>query len=133
MESSRRSDGIKSLQIGLDNVKLAVFVDQVFWFDGERYSSDDAFTKFVIAFEPYFEKIVFCSRVSEERKTEKYVLNPDKAEVCALPFYQDVYTLWKSGLFIIPKTFRILAREIESFDLVWLCVPHPLAPDFSVS
>jgi glycosyltransferase involved in cell wall biosynthesis len=112
-------------------LKLAIFVDQVFWFDGERYSTDEPFTKFVIAFEPYFEKIVFCGRVPEERKTEKYILNPDKTEVCALPFYQDVYALWKSGLFVIPKTFSILAREIESWDLVWLCVPHPLSLVFA--
>ncbi len=108
-------------------MKLAVFVDQVFWFDGERYSTDEAFVKFVAAFEPYFEKIVFCGRASEERKTENYVLNPHKTAVCALPFYENVYTLWKEGLSVIPKTFRTLAGEIEGWDLVWLCVPHPLA------
>ncbi len=111
-------------------MKLAVFVDQVFWFDGERYSTDESFIKFVTAFEPYFEKIVLCGRVAEERKTEKYVLNPARTEVCALPFYQDIYTLWKGGPSVTLSTFSILAREVEGWDLVWLCVPHPLALPF---
>lgn len=108
-------------------MKLAVFVDQVFWFDGECYSTDAAFVKFVTAFESCFEKIVFCGRLSGERRREKYILDPIKTEVCALPFYENLYALGKVGLSVIPETFRILARESETWDLVWLCVPNPLA------
>ena len=72
---------------------LAIFVDQVFWYDGEHYSTDEAFVKFVQSFCPYVEKVVFCGRLSPERKTERYVLDGVKSEFYALPFYADLYSM----------------------------------------
>jgi len=108
-------------------LKLTVFVDQVFWFDGDRYSTDEAFTKFVTSFAPYFDKIVFCGRLSNERKREKYVLDPNKIDVCGLPYYTDIYALPKNGIRVMRDVWRTLNREIANWDVVWICVPHPLA------
>lgn len=112
-------------------MKLAVFVDQIFWFDGTRFSTDEAFIKFVTAFAPYVEQLVLFGRVAGEAKTEQYQLDPAKTHVCALPFYKDTYTLWQEGSTIIRKTCAIFAKQIMECDLVWLCVPHPLSVLFT--
>lgn len=106
---------------------LAIFVDQVFWYDGEHYSTDEAFVKFAQSFCPYVEKIVFCGRLAPERKTERYVLDGVKFEFYALPFYADLYSLSRHGFSITQRVYSALTDALQRWDLVWLCIPHPLA------
>lgn len=106
-------------------MKLAIFSGQYFWFDGKHYSTDEAFVKFVTSFCPYFEKIIFCDSVIKETKTEAYVLDPTKTEVCPLPYFS-VYSFWKNILVIYPKIYRVIKDNIEHWDLVWLPGPHPV-------
>ena len=56
--------------------------------------------------------------VAGERKTERYVLDPRKIEVCALPYYKDLYSLWKEIVFLAPKVFSIVTKGIKDWDLV---------------
>ncbi len=107
-------------------MKLAVFSGQYFWFDGKHYSTDEAFVKFVTSFYPYFEKIVFCDAVRKERKTQAYVLDAAKTEVCPLPYFS-VYSFWKNVLVVYPKIYRIISRNIHQWDIFWLPAPHPVS------
>lgn len=104
-------------------MRLAVFTGQYFWFDGKHYSTDEAFIKFVTSFYPHFEKILFCDAVKEERKTQAYVLNHAKAEVCPLPNFT-VYSFWRNILIIFPKIYRIIRNNIDNWDVIWLPAPH---------
>ena len=113
------------------SLRLAAFVDQIFWFDGERYSTDEAFIKFITAFNPYFAKIILLGRVSPQRKGQKYVLDPWTTEVQALPFYKDVYSLWKNGITVLPAIYKIFSKHLSDYDLVWLCGPHPISLMFA--
>jgi hypothetical protein len=56
------------------HMKLAVFSGQYFWFDGQRFSTDEAFIKFVVSFYPFFEKIIFCDAVMSERRIRLFSL-----------------------------------------------------------
>lgn len=107
------------------HMKLAVFSGQYFWFDGKQYSTDEAFVEFVNAFHPYFGKIVFCDAVSAERKTESYVLDAEKAEVCPLPAF-NVYSFWENIFVHYPRIYRIVKKQIDDWDIVWLPGPHPV-------
>jgi glycosyltransferase involved in cell wall biosynthesis len=107
-------------------VKLAVFSGQYFWFDGKHYSTDEAFVKFVTSFCPYFEKIVFCDAVKEETRTQAYILDPTKTEICALPYFS-VYSFWRNILVIFPKIYRVVVDNIHHWDVVWLPLPHPVS------
>jgi glycosyltransferase involved in cell wall biosynthesis len=107
-------------------MKLAVFSGQYFWFDGKQYSTDEAFVKFVTSFYPYFEKIVFCDALRTEKKTQAYILDPGKADVCPLPYFS-VYSFWKNILLVYPKIYRIIDRNIHQWDILWLPGPHPVA------
>ena len=83
-------------------MKLAAFTGQYFSFDGRHYSTNEAFVKFVTAFCPYFEKVVFCDPVIKDWKTQAYVLEGAKAEVCPLPYFS-VYSFWRNILVIFPR------------------------------
>ena len=111
-------------------MKLAVFSGQYFLFDGKNYSTYEAFVKFVTSFYPYFEKIIFCDAVKEERKTKGYVLDPTKTEVYPLPYFT-VYSFWKNILVIFPKIYRVIRDNIQDWDIIWLHAPHPVSLIFA--
>lgn len=113
-------------------MKLAVFTGQYFWFDGKDYSTDEAFVKFVSSFYPYFEKVVFCDSTKRERRTEAYVLDPTKTEVCPLPYFS-LYSFWKNILVIYPKIYRLIKDNIQDWDIVWVPAPHPVSLLFAYS
>ena len=108
-------------------MKLAVFADQIFWFDGERYSTDEAFIKFITSFSIYFEEITIIARVSDDRKVEKYVINDPMIRICALPFYKDIYTLYKYGFIFFPRIYRLISQNILKWDILWLPFAHPIS------
>lgn len=108
-------------------LKLAVFVDQLFWFDGEYFSTNEAFIKFITAFTPFTEHILCFGRVADELKTAQYVLDAKSIDVCRLPFYPDIYALIKNGFLILYKSCTIFSKNIDEYDLVLLCVPNPLS------
>ena len=107
-------------------MKLAVFSGQYFWFDGEQYSTNEAFVKFITSFYPYFEKIIFCDAVEKEQKRETYRLDPTIAEICPLPYFS-VYSFWKNILVIYPRIYRVIRNNIRHWDVIWLPGPHPVA------
>jgi glycosyltransferase involved in cell wall biosynthesis len=107
-------------------LRLAVFTGQYFWFDGQHYSTDEAFVEFVNSFHTYFDRIVFCDSVVEERKTQPYVLDPKFAEVCAFPYF-NLHSLWKAIPIVFPKIYCTIRKNINNWDIVWLHAPHPLS------
>ncbi|MDY6836570.1 MAG: glycosyltransferase [Thermodesulfobacteriota bacterium] len=110
-------------------MKLAVFSGQYFWFNGNNYSTDEAFVKFVMSFYPSFEKIVFCDAVKQERKRQPYLLNPRKFEVCPLPDF----TICSFGSMLIsaPRIYRIVRDNMWQWDLIWVHAPHPVSLIFA--
>jgi len=109
-------------------VRLAVLWDPIFYFDGKQYSTNVAFAKFITAFDIYFDKIIFFGRVSRERRRGKYLLDPEKTDVIAIPFYNNFYTLWRQWIYVFPSLVKILRENINKYDLVWLCnCPNPLS------
>ncbi|MBI5182951.1 MAG: glycosyltransferase family 4 protein [Nitrospinae bacterium] len=109
-------------------MRLAVLWDPIFYFDGREYSTNVAFVRFITAFDIYFEKIIFLGRVSKERRRERYILDPEKTDIVALPFYNNFYTLWREWIYVLPSLKKILQENIDNFDLVWLCnCPNPLS------
>jgi glycosyltransferase involved in cell wall biosynthesis len=110
-------------------MKLAVFTGQVFWFDGEQYSTDEAFVKFVSSFYPYFEKIIFCDAVAPEKKTQPYVLDSSKMQMCPLPYFR-LYSLWRRPI-IFHRIYRLIRDNIHHWDLIWLHAPHPVSLIFA--
>ena len=109
-------------------MKLAAFTGQYFWFDGESYSTDEAFSTFVASFHPYFEKIIFCDPVMPDRLTKPYKIDPAVADVRPLPYFN--LNSWKSMLVSFPKTCRMISRHCKDWDVLWLHAPHPASLAF---
>jgi glycosyltransferase involved in cell wall biosynthesis len=106
--------------------KLAVFVDQTYWFDGEAYSTDEAYILFPSSFTAAFDQIVFVGRKAPQSARKPYVLDHPKLSVCPLPYYQNVYDLWSA----VPRLYRDIRRIVEAnastWDAVWVCGPNPI-------
>jgi len=120
-------DGAVSRRKKEERLRLAVFVDQVFWFDGHCYSTDEAFIKFVLAFDDYFDKITFYGRVATESGAKAYTLDPEKTAVHPLPWYDNVYSLCALGPVIFPRAAIAFTRISGQWDLLWLVMPHPMS------
>jgi len=110
---------------------LAMFHDWIIWRDGEGYFLDDAFSRFVTAFDQDFDRITFCGRVrscshQQGSRALAYPLNPAKHLVCSFPYYPDIYSLYTRGALILPQIWRKLKESIDQWDLVWLPAPHPI-------
>lgn len=108
-------------------MRLAVFVDHVFWFDGRTYSSNEAFLSFVAAFGAHFEQLQFYGRVPQGRKTEEYRLDPERTLIHRLPWYDDVYALATRWPVVLPRVAEVFRRTCDRWDLLWLAMPHPVS------
>lgn len=108
-------------------MNLAMFHDWIIWKEGTQYFLDDAFIKFVTAFDRDFDRIIFCGRVASSRPgTNLYPLNPDKHGICPFPYYESIYSLYRRGVFILPKIIHTLKKNLDQWDLLWLEAPHPI-------
>lgn len=104
---------------------LVLFVDQLFYRDGNSYSTDDAFFLFVDSFGIYFEKIIFIGRCVEGKRY--YSLDPARYEVIEIPYYDSLYKFWK----VLLPIYRFLDKKVstlkEEIDVMWICMPHPVS------
>ncbi|MGA1875200.1 MAG: glycosyltransferase family 4 protein [bacterium] len=109
-------------------MNLAMFHDWIIWKEGEEYFLDDAFSKFVTAFDQDFDYITFCGRVAARKKAgpHLYPLDPFKHRVCPFPYYGNIYSLYRRGLLILPKIMQTVKQNLDHWDLVWLEAPHPV-------
>lgn len=107
-------------------MNLGVFTDQIFWYDGEQYTTDEAFITFILSFSCYFDKIKIFDRLSPERKKQRYGLDSQNVELYGLPFYAEAFDLYKHGPGFFFRTYTIIKDNLSDCDLVWVIAPHPL-------
>ena len=110
-------------------MNLAMFHDWIIWKKGPEYFLDDAFVKFVLAFNQDFEKITFCGRVkaSHEANSLLYPLDSNRHQVCPFPHYNSIYSLYLKGFYIFPQVIKRLYHHLDQWDLLWLEAPHPIS------
>ena len=108
-------------------MNLAMFHDWIIYKDRTGYYLDDAFSKFVTAFDQDFDNLIFCGRVvTKKAGTNIYRLNSAKHRVCPFPYYKDIYSLYTRGVFILPQIMDRVKKNIDQWDVVWLEAPHPI-------
>lgn len=107
-------------------MKLAVFVDQIYWFDGQSYSTDEAYVLFPSSFVSAFDEVVFLGRLAPDPGRKPYVLDHPAFKVCPLPYYDSVYDLWKAGPRLYKKIKQIVQANALDWDLIWVCGPNPV-------
>jgi len=107
-------------------MKLAVFVDQIYWFDGQVYSTDEAYVLFPASFTSTFDEVVFLGRLAPDPARKPYVLDHPALKVCPLPYYDSLYDLWKAGPRLFTEIRRIVQANADGWDVVWVCGPNPV-------
>jgi len=107
-------------------MKLAIFVDQIYWFDGQVYSTDEAYLLFPASFISAFDEVVFLGRLASDLARKPYVLDHPVLKVCPLPYYESIYDLWKVGPRLYKEVQRIVQANADTWDVVWICGPNPV-------
>jgi glycosyltransferase involved in cell wall biosynthesis len=107
-------------------MKLAVFVDQMYWFDGQVYSTDEAYILFPSSFASAFDEVVFLGRLAPDSARKPYVLDHPALKVCLLPYYDSVYDLWKAGPHLYREIRQVVRANADRWDVVWVCGPNPV-------
>jgi len=104
-----------------------VFVNQIFWFDGEVYSTDTAYVLFLCSFTTEFDEVVLLGRLSPERGRRSYVLNHKSVRFVPLPYYPSNRSIWKVGPHFYYRVRQAIRSHANDWDLLWVEGPHPLA------
>jgi len=114
-------------------MKLALFLNIKFYYDGEKYTADEQYFKFWTSFTKYFEKVILCVPVltSSSRKGNFEVdLGRRSIEICHLPFYNSATELYTKSLSLLPEVRRIVSDNIINWDVVGAVVPNILGMAF---
>jgi len=110
-------------------VRLAMYLDQVFWKDGQDYSTDESYILFPSSFTQSVDEIEFIGRGAPTPGCAPYVLQRQGITVHSLPYYS---TLWKYDevLKALPSTDRALRRIVREraryWDAILIDGPHPI-------
>ncbi len=104
---------------------MGVLVDQVFYYDGREYSTDETLVSFSKSFSNYFDKIIFIARVIPGNGP--YPLDPALYEVAPLPYYTSLYNLFLHLPALWRTTQEIFKEKFEAIDVYWLRGPHPIS------
>lgn len=107
-------------------MRLAIFVDQVFWRDGDALSTDGTYALFPGSFADAGNEVIFIGRESPKPGRAPYLLDNPLISWEPIPYYSSLYHLWRAG----PRTYREIRRRIRAVapgcDAVMITVPHPV-------
>ena len=107
-------------------MRLAVFVDQVFWRDGDRLSTDASYALFLASLSKSVERIVLIGREAPNAGQAPYALDPNLFSLCPLPYYPDLYRLWRTDPRIYGRLRRVIAEQARDWDAILISGPHPI-------
>jgi len=107
-------------------MRLAMFVDQVFWRDGDVISTDESYILFPASFTAAGDEMVFIGREAPERKRAPYVIDSPAVSLCGMPYYKNLYTLWRSDPRIYRTVRRIVRQHAPSWDALIVSGPNPI-------
>ncbi len=107
-------------------MRLAFFLDQVFWRDGPVLSTDESYVLFPASFAGLVDRITFIGREAPVRGRAAYVLDDPAFSLCAMPFYPDLYRLWR----VAPQLYGWLRHSVRQqaagWDALVVSGPHPV-------
>lgn len=107
-------------------MRLAVFVDQVFWSDGSVYSTDEAYLLFFRSFVGPFDEVVFVGRLASEAGSMPYRLDGPALSLRPLPFYDGVAGIWRAGGRLFRSIRALVEAEAHGWDALLICGPNPV-------
>jgi glycosyltransferase involved in cell wall biosynthesis len=108
-------------------MRLAVFVDQVFWRDGPRLKTNESYILFPASFVDYVDEIIFIGReATGDSSSAPYVLDNPKFSLVSLPYYPNLYKLWRANPAIYPQIMKTIRAHAAEWDAILISGPHPI-------
>ena len=108
-------------------MKLAVYSDQVFWRHEGSFSTNEAYTLFPASFGEVVEEVGCFGRLAPGNIPGRHVISAANVQLQPLPFYQDLYQLWKCGPRLFTSTRQAILARAGNWDVAWVCGPGPMA------
>jgi glycosyltransferase involved in cell wall biosynthesis len=106
-------------------VRLGVYADTAYRFDGEQLSTSQAFVRFVMGLSSRVDELVLFGRLDPSPGRTHYVVS-DSIRFVPLPHYPRVTALGAQAR-ALRATRAAFAEELDRLDAVWIFGPHPIA------
>lgn len=107
-------------------MRLAVFVDQVFWREGERLSTNESYVLFLTSLAEHADEIVLIGREAAEPGQAPYALDSDRVSLLPVPYYPSLHELWKTDPRLYGRVLREVSRQASEWDALLVSGPHPI-------
>jgi glycosyltransferase involved in cell wall biosynthesis len=107
-------------------MRLAFFVDQIFWRDGDVLSTNEAYILFLAKFADHANQIILIGRLAPEPGRAPYVVDNTAISFCPLPYYPSLHQLWRAPPLIYRQIRRTVRRHAPSWDLILISGPNPI-------
>jgi glycosyltransferase involved in cell wall biosynthesis len=107
-------------------MRLAVFVDQVFWRDGKALSTNESYIRFVASFADLADKITFIGREAAEPGRAPYVLDHPAITLLGMPYFSSLYQIWRANPRIYGQIRNMIRAHARSWDAILISGPHPI-------
>jgi glycosyltransferase involved in cell wall biosynthesis len=111
-------------------MRLGVYSDLVYRHDGDVYSNNRAFIRFVTGLPPRVDEVVLFGRLHPEPGRSDYVLPRDGVSVVGLPYYKRAVEI-RQLVAAVRGSCATFAREIDGLDAVWVFGPQPMSMLFA--
>lgn len=107
-------------------MRIAIFVDQIFWRDGDVISTNESYILFPLSFVDRVEEIVLIGREAPEQGRAPYVIDDAKISLLSIPYYPSLYQLWRANPIIYSEILRAVNKHASHWDAFLVCGPHPI-------
>jgi glycosyltransferase involved in cell wall biosynthesis len=106
-------------------MRLAIFIDQVFWHDGKVFSTDGTYELFAASLRSVGE-IIFIGRLAPRSGRAHHLLDHVGVTILPLPYYRNLYQLWRANPKIYWQVRRTISEHAPSWDALLVAGPNPI-------
>ncbi len=107
-------------------MRLAIFVDQLFWRDGDVLSTNESYALFFARFIGSVSEIVFVGREVPEPGRGAFVLDHPNISLCPMPYYPNLYQLWRANPRIYRQIRQTVRQHAKSWDAILISGQNPI-------
>jgi glycosyltransferase involved in cell wall biosynthesis len=107
-------------------MRLAIFCDQIFLRDGPVLSTDESYILFVTGLADFVDEITIIGREAPQQGSAPYILERPSVSLLPLPFYPNLYQLWRADPRKIGDVRRAIRQQARDWDLIIINGPHPI-------
>jgi glycosyltransferase involved in cell wall biosynthesis len=107
-------------------MRLAIFCDQIFWRDGHVLSTDESYILFLTGLADFVDEMTIIGRQASKPGCAPYVLERSSLSLIPLPFYPDLYQLWRADRRKFGDVRRAIRQQAHAWDLIIINGPNPI-------